>query len=161
MLLTVRTSGLNWPSRWVYGHVTQTALGRRRVSTCGEVRQTCEKKRYLVVVSIPSCYPHQNSLANSLVTPRRRVSTRWSMGLENGPDVLWCPAEIVVCIIGRCKKRFGGRNGCNILYRKPLGRGDELGMNVHHGPCAASQSAHCTMDPWATRVVLPQFLPRI
>jgi len=36
-------------------------------------------------------------------------------GRRDGSDILWCPAEIVVRIIGGRKKRLRGRDSCNIL----------------------------------------------
>jgi len=56
-------------------------------------RRWCEKVRYLVVVSALSYCLHQYSLAKSLAHP---MSTPWSMDVDNRPDILWCPAEIVM-----------------------------------------------------------------
>src|SRR5712671_1218637 len=44
-----------------------------------------------------------------------QVSTRRSMNVDDGSDILWCPAEIVVWIIGGSRKRLGGRDSCNTL----------------------------------------------
>ncbi len=49
--------------------------------------------RYPVVVSALSYCLHQYSLAKSLAHP---MSTPWSMDVDNRPDILWCPAEIVM-----------------------------------------------------------------
>ena len=40
--------------------------------------------------------------------------------MDVASDVLYCPAEIVVHIVGGCRERLGSRDGCNISKHKPF-----------------------------------------